>query len=51
MKLGEKGFTLIEMVIAIAITVVATGSAGAAIFQVLRNNERNSNHMTAVSQG
>ena len=50
MKLGEKGFTLIELVIAIAIIVVATGSASAAIFQIFKNTQRNSNHMTAVHQ-
>ncbi len=50
MQLGEKGFTLIELVIATAIIVVATGSASAAIFQIFRNTERNSNHMTAVCQ-
>ena len=50
MKLGEKGFTLIELLIAITIMVAASGAAGAAIFQVLRNNQRNSDYMTVVRQ-
>jgi len=50
MKLGEKGYTLIELLIAITIIVVASGAAGAAIFQILRNTERNNDHMTAVRQ-
>ncbi len=50
MKLGEKGYTLIELLIAITIMALATGAAGAAIFQVLRNTERNNDHMTVVRQ-
>jgi len=50
MKLGEKGFTLVELVVATAITVLASGAAGAAIFQVFRDTERNSDHLTAVCQ-
>ena len=50
MKPGEKGFTLIELVIAVAIMIVAVGAASAAIFQVFRNTERNNNHITAVRQ-
>lgn len=50
MKLGEKGFTLIELLVAITIMVLASGAAGAAIFQVLRNNQRNSDYMTVIRQ-
>ena len=50
MKPGEKGYTLIELLVAITIMAVASGAAGAAIFQVLRNTERNNDHMTVVSQ-
>ncbi len=50
MKPGEKGYTLIELLIAITIMAVASGAAGGAIFQVLRNTERNNDHMTAVRQ-
>lgn len=50
MKPGEKGYTLIELLIAMTIMVMASGAAGAAIFQILRNVERNSDRMTAVRQ-
>ena len=50
MKPGEKGYTLVELLIAMTITVMATGAAGTAIFQVLRNTERNNDHITAVRQ-
>lgn len=50
MKPGEKGFTLIELLISVTITVLASGAAGAAIFQTLKNTERNSDRMTVVRQ-
>ncbi|MFC1934159.1 type II secretion system protein J [Chloroflexota bacterium] len=50
MKPGEKGYTLIELLIAITIMALASTAAGAAIFQVLRNTERNNDHITAVRQ-
>ncbi len=50
MKLGEKGFTLVELLVAITIMALASGAAGAAIFQVFRNTQRNNDHMTAVLQ-
>ena len=50
MKPGEKGYTLVELLIAITIMVMASGAAAAAIFQILRNTERNSDHMTVVRQ-
>ncbi len=50
MKPGEKGFTLIELLIATTIMVLAAGAASMAIFQILRNTERNNHHMTAVRQ-
>ncbi|MFC1862104.1 type II secretion system protein J [Chloroflexota bacterium] len=50
MKLGERGYTYIELLIAITIMALASTAAGAAIFQVLRNTERNNDHMTAVRQ-
>jgi prepilin-type N-terminal cleavage/methylation domain-containing protein len=48
MKLGEKGYTLIELLVAITIIAGVSAAAGAGIYQTLRNNERNSNHMAAV---
>ncbi len=50
MKPGEKGYTLIELLIAITIMAVVSAAAGMAIFQVLRNTERNNDHITAVRQ-
>jgi len=50
MKPGEKGYTLIELLIAITIMVAASGAAGAAIFQVVRGTEHNNDHMTVVRQ-
>jgi prepilin-type N-terminal cleavage/methylation domain-containing protein len=50
MKPGEKGYTLIEMLVAIPIIAVASIAAGEGIIQIIRNNERNSNHMAAVLQ-
>ena len=48
MKPGEKGYTLIELLVATTIMFLAAGSAGAAIFQVLGGTERNNNHITVV---
>ena len=50
MKLGEMGFTCIELVVAMTIMVLIGGAAGIATFQVLKGTEHNSNHMTAVRQ-
>ena len=50
MKSGEKGYTLIELLIGITITVMVAGAAGMSIFQVLRNTERNNDLITAVRQ-
>ena len=47
---NQRGFTLIEMVIAIAITGLVMGAAAMTIFQVFDLNTRTSNHMIAVRQ-
>ena len=49
MKLNQKGFTLLELLIAISIMAVASVAAGAGIFQVFTNNERNVDKNTAVT--
>ena len=50
MRRGERGATLIELVVAIAIMALVSGAATAATFQVFRCTEGNSNRMTAVRQ-
>lgn len=50
MKLGEKGYIYIELVVAITIAALVVAATSMAIFQVLKNSESNSNHMTAVRQ-
>ncbi len=50
MKPGEKGYSLIELLIAITIMALASGAAGAAIFQILRNTEHNNDYLTVVRQ-
>lgn len=50
MKPGEKGFTLIELVIAMAITVLISGASTVALSQIYGGTDRNNNHLTAVRQ-
>jgi prepilin-type N-terminal cleavage/methylation domain-containing protein len=47
---NERGFTLIELIVAIAIASIITGGITAAIMQILTINTRASNHMIAVRQ-
>jgi len=47
---NQLGFTLIELVLAIAISGIITGSITATIFQVIIGGARTNNHMIAVSQ-
>jgi len=50
MKLGEKGFTYIELIVALAIIALISGATANATFQVLRGTGHNNDHMTAVRQ-
>jgi type II secretory pathway pseudopilin PulG len=50
MKLGEKGFAYIELLLAIAITGLVSVAASASIFQIFGGTEHNSEHITAVGQ-
>ena len=50
MKQGERGFTLIEILVATTIIALIANGAMLGIFQVLRNTERDENYMTAVNQ-
>ena len=47
---NQRGFTLIELIIAIAITTLIAGGVASALFQVYNVNTLNSNHMTATRQ-
>ena len=47
---NQLGFTLIELMLAIAISGVITGAVTTTIYQVVTGNLRTSNHMTAVRQ-
>jgi prepilin-type N-terminal cleavage/methylation domain-containing protein len=47
---NQRGFTLIELIIAIAITTLIIGGVASALFQVYNVNTLNSNHMNATRQ-
>jgi len=50
LKKDQRGFTLLELLIAILLTGIITGGITMTIFQVFNMNTRTSNHMTAVRQ-
>lgn len=50
MRNGEKGYTFIELIIAITIIALISGAASIAIFQILKGTETNNTHMNAVRQ-
>ncbi len=50
MKQGENGYTLIELMVAISIMVLAVSAAGVAIYQITSNIGRNNDRITAVQQ-
>ncbi len=50
MKRGEKGYTLIELAVAVTIMVLVSGAASIAIIQILKGTETNNTHMNAVRQ-
>jgi prepilin-type N-terminal cleavage/methylation domain-containing protein len=46
----QKGLTLLELIIAIAITSLITGGIGTIVYQIYTGSARSSNHMVAVRQ-
>jgi prepilin-type N-terminal cleavage/methylation domain-containing protein len=49
-NIGQKGFTLIELAIAMAIGSMIAGAVTMTIFQIVNSSSRTSNHMTVVRQ-
>ena len=47
---SEKGYTLIELAVAVAIIVLVSGAASITIFQVMKGSNTNNSHMNAVRQ-
>lgn len=47
---NQKGFTLVELVMAMAVTAIIAGAVTTVIYQVFNMNARSSNHMVAVRQ-
>jgi prepilin-type N-terminal cleavage/methylation domain-containing protein len=47
---NQRGFTFIELIIAVAITTLIIGGIASALFQVFNVNTLNSNHMAATRQ-
>ena len=50
MKDKERGFTIIELLLATAIATLIACAATMAIFQIIKSTERSNEHMTAVRQ-
>ena len=50
MRRSEKGYTLVELLIAITIMALACTAVSAAIFQIFNTIERNNNRITATLQ-
>ena len=50
MKKSEKGYSLIELLVAVTIMVLAATGAGSAVYQILKNIENNNDRMTVVRQ-
>jgi prepilin-type N-terminal cleavage/methylation domain-containing protein len=47
---NQKGFTLVELIMAMAVTAIIASAVTTVIYQVFNMNARSSNHMVAVRQ-
>ena len=50
MRQGEKGFTLIEFIVAISIIALIASAAAVTTFQVINGTGRSNSHMTSMRQ-
>lgn len=50
MKYGEKGFTIVELVVALAIITLISSAAVTTIFQIIPGTKRSNDYMTAIRQ-
>lgn len=50
MKQGEKGFSLVELIIAVSIIALISGAAAIATFQVCKGTGHSNSYITAVHQ-
>jgi prepilin-type N-terminal cleavage/methylation domain-containing protein len=50
LRKGEKGLTLLELIIAIAITSLITGGIATIVYQIYTGSTRSANHMVAVRE-
>ncbi|MGA2669886.1 MAG: prepilin-type N-terminal cleavage/methylation domain-containing protein [Dehalococcoidia bacterium] len=50
LRKGEKGLTLLELIIAIAITSLITGGIAMIVYQIYTGSTRSANHMVAVRE-
>ena len=50
LRKGQRGFSLLELIIVIALTGIVTAAITMTVFQVFNMNTRTSNRMTAVAQ-
>jgi prepilin-type N-terminal cleavage/methylation domain-containing protein len=47
---GEKGYTFIELMVALGILVLVSGAAAIAIYQISKGTQENNTHMNAIRQ-